>query len=630
MDNSNKDFITHIEQGKFKNKNLFYVLRGFDVLNNIIHYGSSFLVPLVTYAATTGNIPLVVLSASGLFSRGLINSTITFFKQKVEQKYYTERNKHTAEHKLKLLEKAKNIVTEEIELNNGTIKKERNLQPSEINSKLGDYIGSYLSKKDGIFNIYCNAVASILSIGGVCATSIATGANPIQTLGLLTAGIGIGVGNIWYSNKKRKKLNQEITKLNSKSALIRDEIIKKDSITHDDHEYKISKMKDITEKRTKTYEKLDLLSVSTNFINNLAFATLIATMSFGNFDFAGGINASSVAQLVTMIYFYTDIGMKVHGGLSSLNKYVSLNDKYQTNLEIAKDIVNQVETRKDLLKTVDKDFSRLEIKDFNGTFYIPTKNMDNAQDFAKCSLNIPNFSVEKGKPVLITGKSGSGKTTLFKWLKNGDVNNQKGMTLDDQEKIDYLGDSAILYATSMELSNDETVLKEITLGKNLETLSPEERNRLLTICRGLCLDRRDINDPFSNRNYLKELDNKCFGEFSQGQKQRLALAKILYQLDSKHQVLIFDEPTANLDKETSREVFKFISEFSNKDQKRIVILSSHETEIASKFVDKTYEIADGVLQEKAQVKSNNRSQEFSKDTYSNEIRKKEQLEFDER
>jgi len=628
MENTTKNFITQIEQGKFKNKNLFHALRGFELLEIGVNYGSSFLLPLVNYAATIGNVPLVILGASGLFSRGLISSSIAFLKQKVEQKYLKEFNKHTVEHKLNLLEKAKNIVTEEINLGDGAPKKERTLQQPEINDKLSTYISSYANKRDKVFSIYCAAGASILSIGGACVASIATGANPVQTLGTLMAGFTIGAANILYTSKKRKKITKESIELSSKSKLMENEILNKESLTPEDKEYKITKMKDTTEKHTKVNEKLDMLSISTNFVNNLIFALLIGSISFGNFEFFGNINVENVAQLVTMIYFYTDIGLKVWGGLDNLNSYVNIKQKYEQNLEIVKDIVEQVENKKDLLKTVDKDFSKLEIKDFDGTFYLQSQKNN---EFAERALNIPNFCAETGKSVLVTGKSGSGKTTLFKWLKNGDINNSKGIILDEQNNIDYLGDSAILYATSMELSSDDTILRDITCGKNLNMLSLEEKNKLLSICKGLSLTKSDSSDPFSDMKYLKELENKSFSEFSQGQKQRLVLAKILYLLNPKHQVLIFDEPTANLDKETSQEVFKFITEFSNKDQKRIVILSSHETEIASQFADKTYEIVDGVLKEKEIITSNNKKvEEVSKTKNSIVLQKNADLELDER
>ena len=68
---------------------------------------------------------------------------------------------------------------------------------------------------------------------------------------------------------------------------------------------------------------------------------------------------------------------------------------------------------------------------------------------------------------------------------------------------------------------------------------------------------------------------------SNGQKQRLILAKILYFLDNDIDALILDEATSGLDSDNNMEidaqnVLEYIVKFANEDKKRIVVISTHQ------------------------------------------------------
>ena len=79
--------------------------------------------------------------------------------------------------------------------------------------------------------------------------------------------------------------------------------------------------------------------------------------------------------------------------------------------------------------------------------------------------------------------------------------------------------------------------------------------------------------------YLKE--KKFEYSLSNGQKQRLILAKLLYFLDDNIDALILDECTSGLDDDDSNnidacDVLEYITKYSNKDKKRIIIISTHQ------------------------------------------------------
>ena len=69
---------------------------------------------------------------------------------------------------------------------------------------------------------------------------------------------------------------------------------------------------------------------------------------------------------------------------------------------------------------------------------------------------------------------------------------------------------------------------------------------------------------------------------SNGQKQRMILAKMLYWLDAKIDVLVLDECTSGLDDKSETDsadaerILEYIVRFANSDKKRIVIISTHQ------------------------------------------------------
>ena len=83
-------------------------------------------------------------------------------------------------------------------------------------------------------------------------------------------------------------------------------------------------------------------------------------------------------------------------------------------------------------------------------------------------------------------------------------------------------------------------------------------------------------------------ERKFEHSLSNGQKQRLILAKLLYFLDDNIDALILDECTSGLDDDDKNhidacDVLEYIVKYSNKDKKRIVIISTHQN--IDKFKD---------------------------------------------
>ena len=88
---------------------------------------------------------------------------------------------------------------------------------------------------------------------------------------------------------------------------------------------------------------------------------------------------------------------------------------------------------------------------------------------------------------------------------------------------------------------------------------------------------------------LKELAKRKVNELSGGQKQRVAIARALVKNPS---IILADEPTGNLDSESSKTVFEILKKLS---LERLVIVVSHDEESAINYGDRIIKLEDGIV-----------------------------------
>lgn len=592
--------IKEIEDGKYKYKSLYYILRSLEALRIGVNYGSSFLIPFINMSAGNGNITGAVTGLGLLLSRDGIYSTLDAMQSQISMKFEIARQEYMMNNQLKLLQRSKGVVTEETTINqeiNGKIietKQQRVIQNPEIASKIGKYFTTSSQRKDRLPGMITEMGASALAFAGAIGTTLSTGGNPIQTVLALAAGIGVGAGSMIYANRKRKINRKQGIEAESKAELYRNELLNTEPVNETDKEFIVSRAvlsnidaSKIWNRMRTTYNKVDIL-------NNLVFSGALASLCLGQIGGIINLTPQTVLGMTSMIYFYSDILGKISRSIRSVKDLTEMRQDYKQTGEIVKDIAEQIEHKKDRLHAVDSEFETLHIKDFEGKFYAKTSGTEDV--YKEHRLFVAELQLKKGETVLISGESGSGKTTLFKMLRNGDINNTGSILVDEKERVDNIGNTALFYTPTIHLSNSEDVLHEITCGRSIEDLSEEKRKRLREILKGLKLEDMSNNLVFRNDG-LKLLSQKTYDEFSVGQQQRLVLAKMLYLLNDEHQMVILDEPTANLDKESAEQVFQFITRFCNRDKQRIILMSSHQTDIATRYADKRYHIENGILKE---------------------------------
>ena len=187
-----------------------------------------------------------------------------------------------------------------------------------------------------------------------------------------------------------------------------------------------------------------------------------------------------------------------------------------------------------------------------------------------------SYEFEKGKMYCIIGKSGAGKTTLLSLLSGLAAPNSGEIIYDGKSiaKIDkYTFRSKFIGVVfqSFNLITKYTALENVILSMDVAGYKTKsKKSRALELLNSVGLDEDE-----ANRRVLK---------LSGGQQQRVAIARALsYDPD----IILADEPTGNLDRDTQKEIMDIFRELAN--QGKCVILVSHSPDVAT-MCDERYEL----------------------------------------
>lgn len=195
------------------------------------------------------------------------------------------------------------------------------------------------------------------------------------------------------------------------------------------------------------------------------------------------------------------------------------------------------------------------------------------------SLDLPDKGI-----VTLLGPSGCGKTTLLNSIGGLSRINKGSIYIDGERitkrsvnKIDKIRSLKIGYIfQNFNLLDDETVFDNVSLVLKINGLKDKEEIKKRV---NFCLESLGI---YRYRNRYASM-------LSGGERQRVAIARAIVK---DPEVIIADEPTGNLDSKNSIEVMNIIKSIS---RDRLVILVTHERELAKFYSDRIIEISDGKI-----------------------------------
>lgn len=196
------------------------------------------------------------------------------------------------------------------------------------------------------------------------------------------------------------------------------------------------------------------------------------------------------------------------------------------------------------------------------------------------------FALDSGNSYLVYGHTGCGKSTLMHILTGKIKLKQAPISYGNASIKAYL--ASIMHESNGKLGSNP-VLEELIFNQDYSTLN---RQKLLEILKGTHIYddiMRNLGlSADDDEKILKYLATTTIEEYSAGQKQRLAIVKVLYNLTYNHQIVVFDEATNALDNETAKSVLSFMAEYCQIERQRIVFFVTHQ-------VDITREVTQGAI-----------------------------------
>ena len=198
-----------------------------------------------------------------------------------------------------------------------------------------------------------------------------------------------------------------------------------------------------------------------------------------------------------------------------------------------------------------------------------------------------DFEVDEGEMAYIIGRVGSGKSTLLKTIycdldideaDSAQVLDYDLLTIRRKQIPDLRRELGVVFQ-DFQLLGDRTVYKNLDFVLRATGWRDKER-------------RDDRIAEVLAMVGLEDKADKMPNELSGGEQQRIAIARALL---NNPQIIIADEPTGNLDKETADNIMQLLVSIAQKGT--AVVMSTHNIALVHKYPGKAFQCQDGKMEQ---------------------------------
>ena len=198
-----------------------------------------------------------------------------------------------------------------------------------------------------------------------------------------------------------------------------------------------------------------------------------------------------------------------------------------------------------------------------------------------------DLELKSGQLSCLIGENGIGKSTLLKTL-TGFLPKLKGSVLFDNRDITSFSQRELARQVSIVLTHKPDVQNLI-----IEEIIGLGRSPYTGFIGRLRIDDRVVvNDAIATMG-IEKLRGRMIQTLSDGERQKVMIAKALAQ---ETPVILLDEPTAFLDFTSKAETFQSLQRMAH-ERDKLILLSTHDLELAVRFADSLLEVKEGTLKE---------------------------------
>lgn len=365
-----------------------------------------------------------------------------------------------------------------------------------------------------------------------------------------------------YINLNRDAYYKKHREYNNEQSLIVNDLLRVPVIVKNDLDMRINKFQKLViasnENVTDLHKKINLSQL---------FVTIMEAVSqYGIIIFYllevewNSISLATITEITaTLLIVETALGQirSIADTLDNHNERITILEKEEEDMSLILDVYNIETTRASEPKTI-KD---IDIIPFSIRYFEESEN-----DKPFTLLSKEPIHINEGEVVILYGASGSGKSTFMKML-TGRIRLEKSTEIPSTSRF-------LFYDEKLKLGS-LSIFEELFCCEENPDL-----DKMQLILENLHLWNEIKSNCFDVWKWMHE---KQFEQsLSNGQKQRLILAKILYWLDYDVDVIVLDECTSGLDDKAESDsadaerILEYIVRYANSDKKRIVIISTHQ------------------------------------------------------
>lgn len=279
------------------------------------------------------------------------------------------------------------------------------------------------------------------------------------------------------------------------------------------------------------------------------------------------VNLEMVLSIIALVTIYSQIMNRVNSIIYTIEDTKEILENIKTYESDFSEIMQEYD-KEDQKETRDYGvIEKVTVPSFNVQYQVIGTEIP-------FSLKNKNFiEFVPGDIVLLEGPTGSGKSTFMKMITG--MISFEGFELYYKRKENG-SVNTLMHQTDGKLGYSN-VLSEITFDKEVD------RDKIVHILKGLHL-YEEISEK--DEDVFRYLERSSIGDYSTGQKQRLAITRLLYNMDNTIQIIGFDEATNALNDAITLQTLNFIKEYC---KDKILLIATHQVDIGKTVANKKLE-----------------------------------------